>query len=317
MAERISILIASDANYAPYYGIMLTSLFKQNRDSRFDVYFLTDRSLSTDNAHKFDKLTANYGARLFVLPVDIDLVKGFPEVLHIKLPAYYHLSLSNLLPETIHKILYLDGDIIINGNIRPLWEVNLTNYASAQVKDNAFLDEQNYQRLKYNKKWGYYNNGVAIYNLDYLREIDFSNVAIRYIHENKDKVYWMDQDAENALLHEKMLSLPITYNFQTLFMSNLHWNTYSIDFQNEILNVAEKPVIVHYCGPLKPWQYQYYKMPYAALWNSVRKKSFWRDSVIRKPHVKFLKHTLKRIFRYSDLLEIRDKEYIRESLHFA
>jgi len=156
-----------------------------------------------------------------------------------------------------------------------------------------------------------------MYNLDYLREIDFSNIAIKYIKENRDKVYWMDQDAENALLHEKMLSLPITYNFQTHFLTTLHWNTYSKDFQNEILATAKEPVIIHYCGPLKPWQYTYYLMPFASLWHKVRKSSLWRKHTIRKPRIKYIKHLLKRVLKRSALLNIRNKEYIEESLQFS
>lgn len=312
MNDRINILIASDTNYAAYYGIMLTSLFQTNPDSLFDIYFLTDKTLSGEDAVKFDKLTKNHNARLFVIPVNVDLVKTFPEVAHIKLPAYYHLSLSNLLPDSVHKIIYMDGDIIVNGDIRPLWNVDLINYACAQVINCTFFDEDYYNRLGYDKKWSYYNNGVSVYNLDYLREINFSDIAIRYINENKDKVYWMDQDAENALLYDKILSLPITYNFQTLFFHHSDWDHYDDSFRKQVLEVAANPVVIHYCGHLKPWDRKYYGMPYDKEFRKFMKKSYWPNQYGTMSLKKRLKLHIKRILFPWKIRERIDTEYTKE-----
>lgn len=316
MKERINILIASDSNYAPYYGVMLTSLFDTNRDSLFDVYFLTDKSLTGKDKEKFEKLTASLGARLFVLPVNVDLVKTFPEVAHIKLPAYYHLALANLLPKSVHKVIYMDGDMIINGDIRPLWEVDLSKYACAQVVNCTFFDDDYYNRLEYDKKWSYYNNGVSIYNLDYLREINFSEVAIRYINEHKDKVYWMDQDAENALLYDKMLRLPIEYNFQTLFLHHSDWDNYDETFRKQVLDVASHPVVIHYCGHLKPWDFRYYKMPYGCIWREVCSRSLWPDAYKKRPLWNYLKFIVKRVLFPQRLDRARRREYIDEAQNF-
>ncbi len=317
MEERINILIASDTNYAPFYGIMLTSLFESNRDCLFDVYFLTDKTLSESDTEKFKKLATSYNANIIIIPVDVDLVKTFPEVSHIKLPAYYHLSLSNLLPESVHKIIYLDGDIIVNGDVRPLWNVDLTDYACAQVVNCTFFDDDYYNRLEYNKKWSYYNNGVAVYNVDCLRKIGFSDAAIRYINENKDKVYWMDQDVENALLHEKMLSLPITYNYQTLFLHHSDWDYYDDAFRKRVMAVAPNPVIIHYCGHLKPWEFSYFKMPYGRVWRDVCNRSMWPNAYHKRPYSKYVKFWVKRIFLPFLLTKKRNVEYCVESRQFS
>ena len=317
MTERINILIASDTNYASYYGIMLTSLFEKNRECLFDVYFLTDKTLTGEDADKFGKLTSSYNARLFVIPVDVDLVKTFPEVAHIKLPAYYHLSLSNLLPQSVHKIIYLDGDIIINGDIRPLWETNIDNYACAQVVNCTYFDNDYYERLGYDKKWNYYNNGVSVYNVDYLRKISFSDMAIHYINENKDKVYWMDQDAENALLYDKMLSLPITYNYQTLFLHHSDWDNYDENFRHQVMAAADNPVIIHYCGHLKPWDFRYYMMPYGRIWRETCRNSLWSEAYQKRPHSKYIKFWIKRLIFPFMLKKKRDEEYIVESRKYS
>ena len=317
MKEHINILIASDTNYASFYGVMLTSLFESNKDSLFDVYFLTDKSLKEEDSEKFELLTSKYNAHLFVIPVNVDLVKTFPEVAHIKLPAYYHLCLSNLLPNSVHKIIYLDGDIIVNGSLRSLWDTDLSSFACAHVVNCTYFDDDYYTRLGYEKKWNYYNNGVAVYNVDYLRKIDFSNMAIRYINENKDKVYWMDQDAENALLYDKMLSIPITYNFQTLFFHHSDWDNYDLLFRRQIMDVASNPIIIHYCGHLKPWDFRYYLMPYGKIWRKVCKHSLWQEAYSKRPYSKYIKFWIKRIFFPLLLIKKRNAEYIVESKKYS
>lgn len=317
MQETINVLIASDINYAPYYGVMLTSLFVHNLDCTFDIHWLTDGSITQKEKEKFISLVKKYKSRLFIYNVNVDLIKKFPTIGHISLPSYYNLEASKLLPTTVHKIIYLDGDMVVNGNIRNLWDVDLSDYACAMVPNCAYYDESNYRRLNYESQWGYYNNGTTIYNIDYLREINFAHKAIDYILGNIEKIKWMDQDVINALLYDKTLALPLKYNFQTLFFEPNRWNSHTESFKKEILEAAGNPVIIHYCGRLKPWQYQYYMMPFGKLWAKTCEQSCWHTALCRKPYLKYIKHLLKRILKRSSLLELRNKEYIEESIRFS
>ena len=51
--DRINILIACDKNYAPYYGVMLTSLFYNNKDSVFHIHWITDKFVPQEEKDKF------------------------------------------------------------------------------------------------------------------------------------------------------------------------------------------------------------------------------------------------------------------------
>ncbi len=318
MENKINILIGSDINYAPYYGVMLTSLFMNNKESCFDVYLLTDKTWTDKETNKFTKLCKKYSSNFHVYVVNVDIVKEFPETEFITLPAYYRLQVCNILPKSIHKILYLDGDIIINGDIRPLWNTKMEGKGIAWALDCEYYKSEMYKRLKINNKdKSYCNAGVSLYNLDYWRENHLSEKAIDYITQNIESILWMDQDVLNVLLNNNKIVLPLTYNFQTHFFSILNWDNYSQEFKRHILKTAEFPLIVHYSGPLKPWQYQYYLMPYGSMWHKVWKRSLWKNDIKRRPRIKFIKHLIKRIVKRSALKAIRDKEYIKESLKFS
>ena len=214
MKDHINILLGSDVNYAPYYGVMLTSLFHNNRDCCFDVYMLTDKTWTIKETRKFEKLCHKYDSRFMVYIVDEDKVKDFPQVDHITLPTYYRLQACNILPESVHKILYLDGDLLVIGSIRSLWNINIDEYAFAGAEDMDSVCGECFERLKYDAKYGYYNAGVSLYNFDYWRKHNISDKLIRLISERRDIIKWMDQDAVNALLHEHRFFMPLRYNFQ-------------------------------------------------------------------------------------------------------
>lgn len=315
--EIINILIASDINYAPYYGVMLTSLFINNKDCRFDIHLLTDSSWTDSKTKQFETLSSKYNSQFNVYRINEQMMEKYPLRGHLRLSTYYNLCAPDFLPASIHKILYLDGDMIVNGDIRPLWNIDIDGYACAMVPNCTFFDQSYYDRLQYNRTDGYYNNGATIYNLDYLRESHFVTKAFEYINNHADRIVWMDQDVQNALLHDVMLSLPFEYNFQALFFMPSKWETYPHDFREEVLNAAEKPVILHYSGRCKPWQFQYYMMPYGTLWNKYRRLSMWTRCVCRKPLKMYIKHLMKRVIKPSSLLDERNKEFIPESLRFS
>ena len=312
--ERINILIGSDVNYAPYYGVMLTSLFMNNRESHFDVYLLTDNSWTVKETMKFERLTGKYNSNFFVFVVDASEMESFPRTTHISKPTYYRLKAPSLLPESIHKVLYLDGDIIVNGSLISLWRTDISGYAIAGVTDTIYYRDEVYDRLGYDRSFGYFNAGVALYNIDYWRENEVTDNAFHFIKQNRDKIKWMDQDVVNALLFDKKISLPLRYNFQNRFLFKSEWECFDDGFREEILKEMADPVIIHYCGPDKPWSFRYYRAPYSELYHYYRKQSCWVNARVCKPYMKYLKFLVKRIINHPSIEDNLREQYIQEAL---
>ena len=148
MKNTINILCCTDDKYAPYYGIMLTSLFDNNKNEHFSIYVMT-AGLKDNTHNKIKSLTNKYHSELHIIIVNEDVLKDCPIRIgdHVTLATYYRLLTPLLLPN-IDKILYLDGDIIINGEIRPLWETNIQKNAVAAVIDEFYCDKDRHTRLK-------------------------------------------------------------------------------------------------------------------------------------------------------------------------
>lgn len=309
--DRINILIGSDINYAPYYGVMLTSLFMNNTESLFDVYLLTDNSWTTEETRKFEKMCEDYNSRFFVYVVNVDLVKDFPKILHIALPTYYRLQACNILPSYIHKILYLDGDMIVTGDIRPLWEIDLEGYALAATDDTESIYDENYTRLGFDKKYGYFNAGVSLYNFDFWRKNNISEKMLQRISEEPEKFKWMDQDAANMFLHDKRYNLSLRYNFQVKFLNNSYWDLYTKEYQKIIETECENAVVVHFCSPIKPWTFRYLGYPFFKTWMFYNRNSFWKIN-IKVPYAKYLKQCIKRIIMPARVYANRNMQVIQK-----
>lgn len=295
--ESINILCATDNKYAPFCGVMLTSLFATAQDSVYHVYIFTDSSISTKNREKFLQLACDYSSIIQIIDVDNSMLDSCPinSETNITLPTYYRLLAPQILPNNIHRIIYLDCDLIIKGDLLPIWKIDMTEKAIASVVDCEAYNESIYHRLdNFTSSRDYFNAGVSIYNLDYWRKNGLVQKAFNYLSCNSEKLYWMDQDILNVILNDSKISLNMEYNFETLFFLPKNWSHYNNDLKNEILTKSHSPIIVHYNGPSKPWSFRYYGAPFYDEWDQVCRCSLWKKCRIKKPIIKYCKYLIKR-----------------------
>ena len=273
----IRILCSTDDNYAPYTGIMLTSLFMNNRNEAFDVYILT-RGLNDKNSGKLRSVGKKFKSKVIILTVDLSVFEDCPirPGDHVTLETYFRLLAPQLLPEHVDRVLYLDVDMIINGPIRELWDWNIHGNALGAIIDESFCNPEIYSRLGLDFSNPYFNAGVLLLDLKYWREKNVSARCMQCINDNPDILLFHDQDTLNRVLQNEKVLLPIAYNFQTGYYLSWIYPDYPEDFQAHIQEVAKSPIIIHFSGPMKPWvvgsdqPYRYY---YRYYW----KNSLWKD----------------------------------------
>ena len=276
--EVINILCATDNRYAPYCGIMLTSLLENNKHNMIDIYILGGNDISQENVEKFKHLESIYNAHVDVITIDDNLLSTCPvnKDTNITLATYYRLLAPQILPDSVHKLIYLDCDMIVAGDISPIWDTNLDGKAIAGVVDCEAYNESIYQRLgDYTLKRDYYNAGMTVYNMDYWIENNIAEEAFKYIEQNSKKLYWMDQDVLNVVMKDLKRNLPVTYNYQIQLQMPYFFNTFSKRMQEDVRNTTS-PKIIHYAAELKPWMAYYYSYPFYHTWQKYKKLSPWK-----------------------------------------
>ena len=68
--DVIHILMACDRNYAPFYGVLLTSLFINNQDSQFHIHWITDDTIPQKEKDKFIRLVSDNRSELSMYEID-------------------------------------------------------------------------------------------------------------------------------------------------------------------------------------------------------------------------------------------------------
>lgn len=113
--------------------------------------------------------------------------------------------LADLIPEIPEKILYLDIDMMAAGDISELYNIDITDYEYAAVKE------------KYGSKLlkpDYINAGMLLLNMNKIKETGLLEKARELI--KKRKLLFADQDAIFLSTTKKLL-LPRIYNEQSKF----------------------------------------------------------------------------------------------------
>lgn len=288
--NKINILCSTDDNYVPYCGIMLTSLFENNKDLNLEVYLMCE-SLNEKNLNDLNLLSKKYGVNIQMIHMDNSIFKNCPirPNDHVSLVTYYRLVAADVLPEEVDKILYLDCDMIVNGSIKNLYNTDISEYAFGAVIDEDVFNDEKYSRLNYKKSYKYINAGVIIFNLEYWKKHNIAKECFEYISKYPDRIKLHDQDTINVVCRKQKKLLPIVYNFQTGFL--LTDLNFSKSVEEEIKSSSKSPVIIHYTGKNKPWM-RYSQQPFRNLFFKYKKQSLWN----KLPLIKNL--NAKKIIRY-------------------
>lgn len=282
----MNILCATDNAYVPFCGIMLTSLFENNKEDDCNIYILTE-GLISQNIEMLNALADVYHQTIHIVQIDRTIFKDCPirPGDHITLASYYRLVASLVLPQHIDRIIYLDCDILVCGSLMKLWNNNLEDYALAGCLDEAYFEEEKYQRLELDRTYSYFNAGVLVINLNYWRNNNIVNKCFCLISGKSDKLLFHDQDTLNCVLAGRIKYLPFQYNLQTGFLyKNYMFKHYSHVVQRQVWEAIANPIVIHYSGCSKPWHSRHSTHPYSLYFDKYKNLSLWKDLPVPKTH---------------------------------
>lgn len=296
--HKIVLACACNDAYSPYCGTMITSVFSNNREESIEVNVLTS-DIGEENKKKFDELASDYDQVINVFYVNPDQFEGLPLKSgnsNLTKEAYYRLLLPEILPDT-KKVLYLDCDLIVRAHLRELWETNIEGCAFACVKDREDIIKERVKTLGYNQLDSYFNSGVTLMNLEFLRGFNFSEKAFAFISSKGHLMKYVDQCVINAVCHGYFRELPVKWNMIVPFFMKL---PPIVEEQRKNLEqYISNPFIIHYTTEYKPW-FKECKHPYKSEYWKYQKLSPWHNHPIQEFHgfKKLSQHYAKSTIKY-------------------
>ena len=284
----MDIAICINENYLMPSGVMLCSLFENNKEEQIVVHALLGKD-GDKCKQPLKDLTSKYHQKILFYDMSQISMDDFPVGLHfqesfITIEAYYRLFLMNVFPRTMDKVLYLDSDIVICGSIRELWDIDISDVAVGAVPDCFHQDIHETNRIGYEVGLGIFNSGVLLINLNYWREHDVMKEFVAYAKEAKDHLKYHDQDILNYVFRHCKKELPIRFNLQTIHMYHDRFRYLHFHFFEEVKEAFRNPVVIHFTGPYKPWYSNAYH-PLKEYFEKYRKMTQWKNMPLRRRQI--------------------------------
>lgn len=243
MTKEIPIFFSTDDNYIPYLDTAVASLIENaSKDYTYRIVVL-NTGLDPENVALVKR---NERAGFTIDFVDIseavaDIKSRLKNVYHFSIVTYYRLFIASLFPQ-YDKIIYLDCDLIVLGDISEMYRMEMGENILGAVRDQyvAITDEfKLYARDAVDvDPEGYINAGVLLMNLRAFRENRIEEKFVELITNYDFDVVDPDQAYLNYLCAGKIL-----------YLKN-GWNKVPMPTPCE-----GKKNIVHYALYKKPWQY--------------------------------------------------------------
>jgi lipopolysaccharide biosynthesis glycosyltransferase len=268
-AENLTPLtFAADESYAMPLATALRSIAEAKRaPDPLEVYILYNTFRDCTRRRVINSVL---GTTLSInwIHVDLSRFEAYPTNSYISLTTFARLMIPELLPRNISKVLYLDADILVLDDLSELQHSNLNGAAVGAVLDR--LDS----RLKRGERlWteglpsvrNYFNAGVLMIDLDRWRADRISDRAFEYLRQHPYSPL-SDQDALNVVCDGAWTQLDTRWNF--------------LNDHNSLITgmpVLQRPAIIHFAGPMKPWQIGV-RDPNARIYDRVRSRTFFARS---------------------------------------
>ena len=284
----MNVLYTCDNNYVWLMGISTISLFENNREiEELNVYLLGEK-ISEENKNLLSDIASKYNRRIIVIDVpQIDIPEALVSA-RWPLSAFTRLYAGELLPKDIEKILYLDCDTIIKGNLSELDSWNVSGKVFWGIKD--CIGKEYKKNIGIKPDGIYVNAGVLLMNLKELRRIDIKYRLNYYMSKYQSLINYADQDVLNGVFNDEIGVLPpqydvmtivATYSYKEILKLRRPTNYYS---EEEIRKAVAKPVLIHYTTNMlmvRPW-FTNTNHPLADEFRKYMKISPWKEKVLNQ-----------------------------------
>ena len=258
---EIPIVFCADGKFISHAMTTMLSILKTNQEYHFQ-FFLLGNELSESQKNIISNTVNFLGSAFEFIKLDDEVFENFPIPHHFSKANYYRLLIVELLPFA-KRVIYLDADIIAVSSLNEFLKLDLKEQVLAAVADPIYKWKA---ELGMKDSATYFNSGVMLINLELWRERHITNKAFEFLHAHPEKIRFVDQCALNAVINGDYLELTPKFNQQAILyregfdFGQTSWTT------DQISEALDTPILIHYTGPSKPWEYNN---------NHPRKSDYW------------------------------------------
>lgn len=271
--DQIHVAMCVDHGFAVPLAVALQSLDAISKPRNVIVHILHP-GLSQEVTERVVKTTKNL--ELHWVLIDETVLSGVHHPDFLSNATLYRLLLGEILPASVHRLIYLDADTVVKRPLSELYEIELAENVLGAVRDAgtpwaAGPIGPAWRELGMSPSSPYFNAGVLVIDLDSWREQRVGGRCLELL--KKIQPRWGDQDALNAVLEGRWHELPRRWNVQApdVMGDSTSWALWRTDVEDAVT----EPAVVHYSGRMKPWIYTTIKHPRNDEWFMFLDRTSW------------------------------------------
>ena len=292
----IPIFFAVDDGYVPFLAVALESLIRNSSKNYYYAIKILYTNIEERNKKKISKYERDNVKIEFVnLNYYIEEVKDklYTRDYYTN-TTYFRLFIPNLYPQ-YDKVLYLDSDIVVLGDIADLYNVEIGDNLVAAAPDDVIQSSNIFQEYAERvvgvaKYQNYFNAGILLMNLDEMRKFEFQEKFLYLLEQIKFTVA-QDQDYLNRLCKGRVKIISTVWDRMPIPDSSV---------KDEDLK------IIHYNLIYKPWHFDdvlYSKY----FWDYAKITEFYKDILTIKQNYSE-EERFKDMEQYKNLQKLAKKE---------
>lgn len=252
----------TDDNYLPYTVVSIVSLLRHNDNILVCVF---NTGLTVQNLDLLRSSVSHFGGDLLLFDVSsrvLSLSKkykgyGLYKGLASFLP-YVKLYIADYLPGNSSRVLYLDGDTLVNGSLDYLFNgFYMGDKPIALASDCMPFSYRRFIKMPFDRP--YYNGGVMLLDLARFRSSQFKRRFFECL-SIVGSMPLAEQDVINRFLFDDIALLPPQFNYLTHYTlfdyPGVCFVSRSVPFsQVDFLCAKRSPVVYHFLGNYlaRPW----------------------------------------------------------------
>ena len=258
--KSIPVFFNTDNNYAvPTYIALFSLLYNYRGQSEIHAYILVAEDFSDKNSNLINSLSDRFKfAKIAILKSKNNYALVSINQKGISTASLYRLLIpgiaESLHDEKIEICIYLDSDLVVEGDISELYRIDMNGYYIGGVGDWLQTHDSK-DRISIPSIDKYINSGVLLINTREINKTKNLKEELENAGHRNDFLY-NDQDAINVVLYKGIKLLPLKYN---AMVRDIYQNSPGYFKQYGKENIAEarsKPFIVHFITDIKPWLYK-------------------------------------------------------------
>lgn len=246
MSENINIFFTINNGYSCYLATAMASILYNSKTDDKLCFFILDGGISEENKRKIALLNSIKPFEIEYIKIDSSLFSQIPgnSQAHVSNETNYRFLVSSL-KRNMAKCIFIDADLIFDGDIATLWSVDVDDVYMAAVLDQAGSYKKDFVKdLPLPNGYKYVNTGVTVLNLEKWRKDGIEKQLFSNSYKYASVLRFPDQDILNITCAPLVKKLPAYFNA----MPVLYYHS-----PEDKKEAFSNPIVIHWAGSKKAW----------------------------------------------------------------